>query len=139
MPSNYVQCMKPAGLYLSAVLFCLAGPFGPLSRAQSELQPAAIVNPLGDPPIRVQEPFIFGEGKKYFLFGTVSPTQGFQCYESADLVHWKLDGWAWRMSSLRVARDKLHSPQVFLYDGMYCMVYSARVPGGQKLALAASV
>jgi beta-xylosidase len=131
--------MNPAGVYLFTAAFYLAGCFGQLSGAQSELQPGAILNPLGDPPLRLQEPFVFCDAKKYFLFGTASPSQGFQCYESADLVHWKLDGWAWRLSALRVARDDLHSPQVFLYDGMFCMVYSARVPTGHKLALAASV
>ena len=106
--------------------------------AQADAAPLGLHNPIGDPPIHLRDPFVLPYGKKYFLYGTASPSQGFQCYESEDLVKWKLDGWAWRMSGLRVARGELHSPQVFLYQGMFCMVYSARTPGGIKLSLAAS-
>jgi beta-xylosidase len=97
------------------------------------------LNPIGDPPIHLQEPFILVYAKKYYLLGTTSPSEGFQCYESPDLAHWKFDGWAWRKSGLHVARGDLHSPQVFVYQGMFCMVYSGRMPTGTQLALAASV
>jgi beta-xylosidase len=100
--------------------------------------PRVLLNPLGDPSIHLQDPFVFVFAKKYYLIGTASPTEGFQCYESSDLVHWKLDGWAWRKTALRVALGELHGPQVFQYQGMFCLIYSARMPGGTKLALAAS-
>lgn len=132
--------MNPTAVRLLATaLCCFAGMVGQPAIAESAPAPSDILNPLGEPPIHLREPYVFTDAKKYFLFGTVSPAQGFQCYESPDLVHWKLDGWAWRMSGLRVARGELRAPQVFLYQGMYCMVYSARMANGNKLALAASV
>src|SRR5438045_2358030 len=89
------------------------------------------------PPIHLQEPYILAHAKRYFLFGTASVSEGFQCYESVDLVRWKLEGWAWRRSGLHVARGELHSPQVFQYQGMFCLLYSARMPTGLQLGLAA--
>jgi hypothetical protein len=132
--------MNPTAVYLArAALLCLAGSFSHIARAQVEPPHHSILNPLGDPPIHLQDPFVFGDSKRYFLFGTASPSEGFQCYESTDLLNWKLGGWAWRMSGLRAAKGQLHAPQVFLYQGMYCMVYSARMASGQQLALAAAV
>ena len=101
--------------------------------------PGTYLNPIGDPPIHLQDPFVFLWAKNSFLFGTSSPSEGFQCYESPDLVHWKLNGWAWRKNGMHVARGELHSPQVFAYQGMFCMIYSALMPTGTQLALAASV
>jgi beta-xylosidase len=96
------------------------------------------LNPVGDPPLLLGDPFVLVHSKKYYLFGTASPSEGFQCYESPDLVHWHLDGWAWRKSAMRVAMGDLHSPQVFEYQGMFCMTYSAWTARGNQLALAAS-
>ena len=94
-------------------------------------------NPSMQSAIHLHEPYILAHDKKYFLFGTTSPAEGIQCYESQDLVRWKLDGWAWRKSGLHVARGDLHSPQVFQYQGMFCLVYSGRMPTGAQLGLAA--
>jgi len=100
--------------------------------------PGTYLNPIGDPPIHLQDPFILAYAKKYYLFGTASPSEGFHCYESTDLVHWKFDGWAWRRGGLRVAMGDLHGPEVFLYQGMFCLVYSGRMANRTQLALAAS-
>lgn len=97
------------------------------------------LNPAGDPPLHLAEPFIVPYAKKYFLFGTASPSEGFQCYESSDLAHWNLDGWAWRKVGLHVALGDLHSPQVFVYQNTFILVYSARMPTGAHLGLAASL
>jgi hypothetical protein len=101
--------------------------------------PGTYLNPLGDPPIHLSEPFILTHAKRYYLFGTAAAAEGFQCYESDDLVHWGFDGWAWRKTGLHVARGELHSPQVFPYQSMFCLVYSARMPTGIQLGLAASL
>ena len=135
-----VARMNPFAVYLIvAAVLCFSDGYLQTAGAQPEPVTGNIFNPIGEPAIRLQDPWIFTDAKKYFLFGTTSPSQGFQCYESPDLVHWKLDGWAWRMSGLHVARGELRWPQVFQYQGMYCMVYSARTPSGIRLGLAASV
>ena len=81
---------------------------------------------------------MFSAEKKYYLFRTTSPNEGFQCYESADLVNWKLDGWSWRVSPLHVAHGGLQSPCVFSYRGLYYLVYNAKFPGAPRFGLAAS-
>jgi beta-xylosidase len=108
-----------------------------ISAGKSTTQPGSYLNPIGDPPIHLQDPFILVQAKKYYLFGA-SPNEGIQCYESPDLVHWNLHGWAWRKTGIRVARGDFRAPQVFSYQGMFCMVYSAWMPAGTRLALAAS-
>ena len=84
------------------------------------------------------DPFVLGRASKYYLFGTASPAEGFQCYESTDLVDWKLKGWAWHKSGLHVARGDLRAPQVFLCEGMFCFLYSGWMGSGIQLGLAAS-
>lgn len=85
-----------------------------------------------------RDPFIFSDRKKYYLIGTALSGEGFQCYESTDLVGWKMDGWAWRVSGLRVAHRGLRAPRVFLYQGLYYLAYGAQIAGGARLGLAAS-
>jgi beta-xylosidase len=135
-----VQRIKPTALQLAVTaVLLLTGAVVQRGFAEAAAQPAHILNPLGDPPIHLGDPFIFTDAKRYFLFGIASSSQGFQCYESFDLVNWKPDGWAWKISGLRAAKGELHAPQVFTYQGMYCLVYSARMPTGVQLALAAAV
>ncbi len=98
----------------------------------------AVVPPAEAIPPQLGDPFIFSDRKKYYLFGTASSSEGFQCYESTDLLNWKMDGWAWRVSGLRVARGGLRAPRAFLYQGLYYLVYGAQISGGTKLGLAAS-
>ena len=143
MPHNSERSLTRVFHHAHGILFAVLVSFnGYAQNAQvtkPQPPPGTYLNPIGDPPIHLQEPYILVQGKKYFLFGTASSAEGFRCYESPDLVHWKLDGWAWRKSGPHVAQGDLHSPQVFVYQGMFCMVYSARMPNGTHLALAASV
>ena len=122
----------------AALILCVRTIATELAITKSPTPPGHFLNPLGDPPLRLEDPFVMVQSKKYYLFGTASPSEGFQCYESADLVNWKLDGWAWRKTPLHVAKGELHSPQAFPYQGMFCLVYSGWMPGGNHLALAAS-
>jgi len=129
------SCLIPLLLLLQG-LFC-GSAFSTDTRLD-DIPDGMYLNPLGDPPIRLSDPYILVHARKYYLFGTVSPSEGFQCYESADLVHWKLDGWAWRRTPMRAAQGDLHAPQVVAYQGMFCLVYTARIAGGAHLGLAAS-
>lgn len=112
------------------------------SGAEANAPGAQAVKPIELPaqarPPKLVDSFIFSDRKKYYLIGTASSSEGFQCYESTDLVNWKIDGWAWRVSGLRVARGGLRAPRVFLYQGLYYLVYGAQIPGGAKVGLAAS-
>ena len=129
---------RTATALLMLFTFCLPAFVQNINAASPDIPRGTYLNPLGDPPIHLQDPYILVYSRRYYLFGTVSPSEGFQCYESADLVNWKLDGWAWRRTPMRAARGELHSPQVVLYRGMFCLIYSARMASGNHLALAAS-
>ena len=136
-----VYCQLPSvWLIIGLIQFFLCACAFPAqtTSGKRDVPPDNYLNPLGDPQISLQDPYMFVHARKYYLFGTVSPTEGFQCYESSDLVNWKLDGWAWKKSALRAARGELHSPQVFFYQGMFCLVYSARMVNGIRLAMAAA-
>ena len=138
-PQRAVPCIAHiVFLLLMVELLCWTGVAADPPPKQPT-PPGTYLNPLGEPPIHLQEPCMLTYSKTYFLFGTASPSEGFHCYESPDLVHWKFDGWAWRKKGLNVASGNLHSPRVFLYQGMFCMLYSARMPTGIRLGLAASV
>ncbi len=133
--------LKPKHARCAALLltFAAGGALADQAPAAKAQAPhGTYLNPLGDPPIRLQEPFVLPYSKKYFLFGTASPAEGFQCYESSDLAHWKLDGWAWRNTGLHVIRGELHAPQVLVYQDMFCLIYSGRTPTRTALGLAAS-
>lgn len=141
-PVSFSKLLRLLGLQVAgvaAVLLSMVGSAAEPGSAKVQTPPGTFLNPLGDPPIHLQEPFILTHARQYFLFGTVSPAEGFQCYESTDLAHWKLDGWAWRRMGLHVAQGELHSPRAFLYQNTFCLVYSALMPGGIQLGLAASL
>ena len=123
---------------LLLVSSCCAAIGGDSRTPNPELPAGNYLNPLGDPAIHLPDPYVLVHKSKYYLFGTTSPSEGFQCYESSDLAHWKLDGWAWRRSAIRAARGELHAPQVVLYQSMFCLIYSARMVGGIQLGLAAA-
>jgi beta-xylosidase len=124
------------GLFL--ISSCGPATGGDSRNANPEIPAGNYLNPLGDPVIHMADPYVLVHKGKYYLFGTASPSEGFQCYESSDLARWKLDGWAWRRSAIRAARGELHAPQVVLYQDMFCLIYSARMVGGIQLGLAAA-
>jgi len=139
-PKRRVLIFNRALVQVLAVLLCSPAVAGDPPASEGKALAGMNLNPIGNPPIHLQDPFILVHAKRYFLFGTASPAEGFQCYESPDLLHWKLDGWAWRKTGLHVASGNFHSPQVFIYQGMFCMVYSARMSSGSiQIGLAASV
>lgn len=107
-------------------------------------EPAAntYTNPVGDPPVRMGDPFAFRYGAKYYLMGTTASNTGFHCYESADLVNWKLIGWAWRKTDDGWAQKAFWAPEVKFYRGKFYMTYSGLVrgsdPGKLLMGLAVS-
>ena len=53
-------------------------------------------NPVGNAPIHMGDPFVLQHDGKYYLFGTTSPNDGFQYWESTDLMQWNLKGYAYK-------------------------------------------
>ena len=82
-------------------------------------------NPVGYPAVHMGDPLVLRHKDKYFLYGTIkSPEEGFQYFESADLVHWlRRTGTAWR----RIGGVE----DVEVYKRKFYMTYSARVPGSK--------
>jgi GH43 family beta-xylosidase len=86
-------------------------------------------NPVGDPPIRMGDPFVLQHAGKYYLFGTTSSNTGFQYYTSEDLVYWKPGGWAYQKTENSWADALFWAPEVKFYRGKFYMTYSGRVRG----------
>jgi beta-xylosidase len=118
----------PVILPFIAAAFCLM-PCRPSVAADAVQVPGSTMP-------NARDPFVISDSNKYFLFGAAN--DGFECYESADLVSWKHNGLAWRKSAMRVAKGDFRAPHVFAYRGLFYLVYSARMPGPSSLGLAAS-
>jgi beta-xylosidase len=80
-------------------------------------------NPVGYPAVHMGDPLVLQHKGQYFLYGTIrSPEEGFQYFESTDLVHWlPQKGTAWR----RIGGVE----DVEFYRHKFYMTYSAKVPG----------
>lgn len=96
---------------------------------QAAAAPDTYTNPVGDSPIHMGDPFAFEHDGKYYLIGTTSPGEGFQCYESTDLAHWQPKGWAWRKQADSWATAALWAPEVKFYQGKFHLTYSGLVRG----------
>lgn len=99
-------------------------------------------NPIGKSPIHMGDPFAFLHQGKYYLIGTTSSNEGFQCYESTNLRDWTHKGWAWRKTEDCWAEAAFWAPEVKYYQGKFYMTYSGRVrdsnPGKLLMGLAVS-
>ncbi len=105
------------------------------SSAMAQTTQPTYVNPVGDTPIHMGDPFaLFHEGK-YYLFGTTYTSAGFQCYTSTDLMHWKLNGWAWRKTPDCWAQGLFWAPEVKFYRGKFYMTYSGLLRGSNPAKL----
>ena len=93
--------------------------------------PGTYTNPVGDAPIHMGDPFAFWHEGKYYLIGTTAPNEGFHCYESADLTHWRLKGWAWRKPADAWAVGAFWAPEVNFYQGKFYLTYSGLVRGSK--------
>jgi beta-xylosidase len=82
-------------------------------------------NPVGDTPISMGDPFVLQHGGMYYLFGTNASNEGFKCWESPDLVHWTLKGWAYRETDDSWAKSYYWAPEVKECRGKFYMTYSA--------------
>ncbi len=103
--------------------------------------PETYTNPVGDAPIHMGDPFAFAYGGKYYLVGTTAPNEGFHGYESTDLAHWRLVGWAWRKSAAAWAVGAFWAPEVTFYRGQFYLTYSGLARGSKpdRLLLALAV
>jgi len=114
-----------------------------LSLNLSDLAGAAtFTNPVGDTPVYMGDPFVFWHAGRYYLLGSTAVDKGFQCYESLDLVHWQLKGWAWCKTTNSWAVGAFWAPEVKFYRGKFYMSYSGlvrgSVPDQLRMALAVS-
>jgi beta-xylosidase len=118
------------------VLMMIIAPSGGLAA-----DPETYTNPVGDAPIHMGDPFAFAHGGKDYLVGTTAPNEGVHCYESTDLAHWRLVGWAWRKSAAAWAVGAFWAPEVTFYRGQFYLTYSGLVRGSKpdRLLLALAV
>ncbi|MCL4401527.1 MAG: glycoside hydrolase family 43 protein [Acidobacteria bacterium] len=104
----------------------------------SALFAATYTNPIGDPPIRIGDPFVLQAEGAYYLFGTTA-RDGFLVQKSTDLVHWQPLGYAWKMTSEPWADGVFWAPEVKFYRGKYYMTYSGRMRGATPARLLTAI
>ena len=102
-----------------------------LSRPGAAESAGCYTNPVGATPLHMGDPFAFWHEGKYYLIGTTAPSEGFHCYESTDLAHWQLKGWAWRKTADCWAVGAFWAPEVKYYRGKFYLTYSGLVRGSK--------
>lgn len=99
-------------------------------------------NPIGEQPLHIGDPFIFLVNGKYYLTGSTAMNEGFEIYESPDLMYWKYRGWAWRKNENCWGEGDFWAPEIKQFNEKFYMTYSARVSGSHPprrlMALAVS-
>jgi len=111
-------------LYLCVSLFCFS---------QSSLKSAkTYTNPLKTTVgkvIDVADPFVYEYKGIYYMTGTCSlqKGEGFACYTSKDLVHWRYRGLLYSKPYKHIGSSCFWAPEVKYYDGKFYMTYSCFV------------
>ena len=95
-------------------------------------------NPVGD-GLLMGDPFAIRTPDGYVLTGTTDPNEGFRCYVSEDLVHWKEAGFAWKREEGCWAGPPFWAPEIVRYRGRYWMTYSGRDRESGRLLTALAV
>jgi beta-xylosidase len=78
--------------------------------------------------VLLADPFIYHEGKTYYLYGTAA-TDGLLVWTSDDLLHWQLRGHAYQRTKDGWARNDFWAPELFKHEGKYYLHFTAR--GGE--------
>lgn len=110
-----------------------------MDNTHSEARPPDYyVNPVGAAPIVMGDPFVLQHGDRYYLYGTWLQLEGFECYESADLMHWRLTGWSWRRTPDCPTQGPFWATEVVYHRGQFYMTFSGVLGGHLKMMLARS-
>jgi len=83
----------------------------------------------------IGDPFILNAEGAYWCFATSSGA-GFKAWRSEDLLNWEPQkGLAYKMSPASWGRGNFWAPEVYFYEGMYRLFYSAKKKGSDGMAL----
>jgi arabinan endo-1,5-alpha-L-arabinosidase len=86
--------------------------------------------------IHIRDPFVLTDTQsgKYYMFGTIGrscwsgPGEGFDCYQSSDLLEWDGPIPAFRPSESFWATTNFWAPEVHAYEGRYYMFATFKAP-----------
>lgn len=83
-------------------------------------------NPLSE-ITGIGDPYVLHHGEKYYMYATSSP-QGFQVWESENMIDWNLKGMALNRNSEgnKWGTGNFWAPEVKYYRGKFYMTYSAK-------------
>ena len=98
---------------------CAARGSGPEQKSRD-----TYANPLD---VLIADPFIFREGNTYYLYGTASD-DGLQVWTSADMVDWRLRGYAWKRTKDTWSHTYFWAPELFKHHDKYYLHYTAVGP-----------
>ncbi|MGD8240976.1 MAG: glycoside hydrolase family 43 protein [Armatimonadota bacterium] len=127
-----LHCLMLLSVALAVLLLPAAG-----AQASGQSGPT-YTNPVGG-DIRMGDPFVLLHEGTYYLYGTTAG-DGFKCWRSPDLVHWKPLGYAYRRADDSWGRGSFWAPEVFRHRGRFYMAFSCRRDRdrGYRLCLAAA-
>ncbi len=80
---------------------------------------------------QIGDPFILkASDGLYYLFCTSSPSSGYYCWKSEDMVHWSGKNLCFTKESDSWCKDSFWAPEVVEYEGRYYMYYTASQENG---------
>ena len=108
-----------------AVLVLLLSADGLSANANGAGEAAATyVNPVGG-DLQMGDPFVMLHKGQYYLYGTTA-SDGFKCWTSLDLVHWKPRGYAYQRREGSWGGKTYWAPEVIFHAAKYYMVFSCQ-------------
>ncbi|HYW95964.1 MAG TPA: glycoside hydrolase family 43 protein [Bacteroidales bacterium] len=111
--------LHPGILSILAVALTLASP----AKGQSAGEKLSWTNPVSD-SIFMGDPFMLLHNGRYYLYGTTSSGTGFKCWSSADMNHWKSEGFVYHETADSWGKGNYWAPEVYYHDGLFYMAYS---------------
>jgi beta-xylosidase len=101
----------------AGLIFLLLLTTAPIARAQD-----SYCNPLD---ILIADPFVLQHDGVYYLYGTLRARDGFDCWTSKDLVHWRLRGPVYQRADGQWPRTMFWASECFEHKGKFYLHGSA--------------
>jgi len=126
---GYQKNIWIAGLFLITLISCCS-------------RKNIVKNPLlsDGNPIIMGDPFMYKYNNRYYLTGTYgSANEGFPCYISDDMIHWKFNGMLWQKNENSWASEAFWAPEVKFYNNKFYLTYSGLSKEKKELRIALAV
>lgn len=129
--------LRHAVSYCAALAMCLAPAVIPAAPADTSASLNTYTNPFD---FSIADPFIYKEGDTYNMYGTTEewPGQGFDVYQSTDLVTWNRAGRCYAPGEKSWGQGSFWAPEVIKSGDSYYLHYTVlnRTEGRRNILVA---